>query len=34
VLISHGYMQLETGDRVTVVGSPKSLKEVLLKFGG
>lgn len=34
VLISHGYTQLETGDRVTVVGSPKSLKEVLLKFGG
>ncbi|MEA2115756.1 MAG: cation:proton antiporter [Thermodesulfobacteriota bacterium] len=34
VLISHGYMQLETGDRVTVVGSPKSLKEVLLKFSG
>lgn len=33
VLISHGYTQLETGDRVTVVGSPKSLKEVLLKFG-
>ena len=34
VLISHGYTQLETGDRVTVVGSPKSLKEVMLKFGG
>lgn len=33
VLISHGYTQLETGDRVTVVGSPKSLKEVLSKFG-
>ena len=34
VLISHSYTQLETGDLVTVVGSPKSLKEVLLKFGG
>ncbi len=34
VLISHGYTQLEIGDRVTVVGSPKSLKEVLLKFSG
>lgn len=34
VLISHGYMKLKTGDRVTVVGSPKSLKEVILKFGG
>lgn len=34
VLISHGYIRLKTGDRVTVIGSPKSLKEVMLKFGG
>lgn len=33
VLISQGYMRLKTGDRVTVVGSPKSLHEVMLKFG-
>ena len=34
MLISHGYTQLETGDLVTVVGSPKSLKEVVFKFDG
>ena len=32
-LICHSYTQIETGDRVTVVVSPKSLEEVLLKFG-
>ena len=34
VLISHGYTLLETGDQITAVGSPKSLQEVVLKFGG
>ena len=34
LLISHGYTQLEMGDRVTVLGSPKSLKKVMLKFSG
>ena len=33
MIISHGYTRLELGDRVTVVGSPASLDEVLLRFG-
>jgi len=32
VLISHGYTELEVGDRVTVIGSPQSLEEVMLRF--
>jgi Trk K+ transport system NAD-binding subunit len=31
-LDSHGYTRLETGDHVTVVGSPDSLAEVQVKF--
>jgi Trk K+ transport system NAD-binding subunit len=33
-LISHGYTELELGDRVTLVGSPASLEEVSVKFAG
>lgn len=32
MLISQGYTRLEVGDWVTVVGSPKSLKEITLRF--
>lgn len=32
LLVSHGYTRLEVGDWVTVVGSPKSLEEVALRF--
>lgn len=32
LLISHGYTQLKIGDRVTIVGSEKSLNEVMLRF--
>ena len=32
LLISHGYTRLKIGDRVTVVGSLKSLDEVMLRF--
>ncbi len=31
-LISHGYTRLQLGDEVTLVGSPKSLEEVILRF--
>jgi Trk K+ transport system NAD-binding subunit len=31
-LVSHGYTRLKLHDKVTVVGSPKSLEEVVLKF--
>lgn len=31
-LISHGYTQLRVGDRITIVGSPHSLEEVVLRF--
>jgi len=33
-LICHGYTRLESGDRVTIVGSKASLEEVRLKFAG
>ncbi|MCB8921261.1 MAG: cation:proton antiporter [Ardenticatenaceae bacterium] len=33
-IISHGYTQLQLGDKVTVVGSAKSLEEVQLRFDG
>ena len=33
-LDSHGYTRLEAGDHVTVVGSPDSVAEVQVKFGG
>jgi Trk K+ transport system NAD-binding subunit/Kef-type K+ transport system membrane component KefB len=32
ILISHGYTELKLGDQVTIVGTPKSLEEVMLKF--
>jgi len=32
MLISHGYIRLEVGDWVTVVGSSKSLEEIALRF--
>jgi Trk K+ transport system NAD-binding subunit len=32
LLISHGYTRLKIGDRVTIVGSLKSLDEVMLHF--
>ena len=32
LLISHGYTRLKIGDRVTVVGSEKSLDKVMLRF--
>ncbi|MFC1744201.1 monovalent cation:proton antiporter family protein [Candidatus Riflebacteria bacterium] len=31
-IISHGYTRLKLGDEVTVVGSPKSLEEVEIRF--
>ena len=31
-IVSHGYTQLKLRDKVTVIGSPKSLEEVALKF--
>ena len=31
-IISHGYTRLRTGDKVTVIGSPKNLEEVRLKL--
>ncbi len=31
-IVSHGYTRLELGDKVTVVGAPDSLEEVMLKF--
>ncbi len=34
LLISHGYTRLKIGDRVTVVGSPESLDELMLRFEG
>ncbi len=34
LLISHGYTRLKIGDRVTLVGSLKSLDKLMLRFGG
>jgi len=34
MIISHGYTRLRMGDEVTIVGSPKSLESVRLKFDG
>lgn len=31
-IVTHGYTQLRLGDKVTVMGSPESLREVELKF--
>jgi len=31
-IVSHGYTRLRTGDKVTVIGSPKNLEEVRLKL--
>ena len=33
-IISHGYTQLELGDRVTIIGKPNSLEEVMLRLDG
>ena len=33
-IISHGYTQLELGDRVTIVGKSSSLEEVMLRLDG
>ena len=33
-IISHGYTQLELGDRVTVVGTNNSLEEIMLRLDG
>ncbi|MBK8905720.1 MAG: cation:proton antiporter [Anaerolineaceae bacterium] len=33
-IISHGYTQLELGDRVTIVGKPTSLAEVMIRLDG
>lgn len=33
-IITHGYTQLELGDKVTIVGSPASLEKVVLQFSG
>jgi Trk K+ transport system NAD-binding subunit len=33
-IISHGYTQLELGDRVTIVGTQNSLDEVMLRLEG
>jgi Trk K+ transport system NAD-binding subunit len=33
-IISHGYTQLELGDRVTIVGKSSSLEEVSLRLDG
>lgn len=32
-IISHGYTKLKMGDKVTVIGSDKSLEELALRFG-
>ena len=31
-LVSHGYTRLELGDRITVVGTAKSVDEISLRF--
>ncbi|MBT3336797.1 MAG: potassium transporter TrkA [Anaerolineae bacterium] len=31
-IVSHGYTRLRLGDKVTVIGSPENLDEILLKF--
>ncbi len=31
-IVSHGYTRLRVGDKVTVIGSEKSLEEILMKF--
>ena len=31
-IISHGYTRLRLGDKVTMVGSPDKLEEVMLRF--
>lgn len=33
-LVSHGYTRLEYGDHITVVGSPDSIAEVIVRFEG
>ncbi len=32
-IVTHGYTQLRLGDRVTLMGSPESLEEVMVKLG-
>ena len=31
-IVSHGYTRLRVGDKVTVIGSSKSMQEIMLKF--
>lgn len=33
-LITHGYTRLERGDQITILGSPESLEQVMLRFEG
>lgn len=33
IIVSHGYTRLKLGDKVTLIGSPESLDETMLKFG-